>query len=131
MDAFDANENVAAPNALAFIGNYLTKEDLAGPTVVNLVDVRAEAIEGEVKRKLVACFREYEKPLILNTTNIRRLNGVFGTSDTAAWRGPIILYVDEDVQFAGNKVGGIRVQAATEAGTHVGNGAILVRNASN
>lgn len=76
-------------------------------------DVYAEDIEGAKRRKLVVAFRELEKPLVLNSTNTRYLVELFGTSDTSAWKGGrITLYVQDDIEFAGTKVGGIRIQAA-------------------
>jgi hypothetical protein len=98
------------------IGNYLKKEDLAGETLVTLVEVRAESVPDANRKKLVVQFAEFEKPLILNSTNIKRLSKMFGTGNTAHWRGPVTLYVDENVEYAGTAVGGIRVRPATRNG---------------
>ena len=57
-------------------------------------------------------FREFEKPLILNKTNIKRFARIFGTGDTSVWRGPVTLYVEPGVEYAGRVVGGIRVRPA-------------------
>ena len=65
-------------NAVDFLGNYLKKEDLVGETVVSLIGVRAEDVPGASRKKLIAEFAEFEKPLILNSTNIKRLSKLFG-----------------------------------------------------
>ena len=112
MNTYD-NENAQALNANDFLGgNYLKKEDLDGPITATVTDVWCEAVLNAGRKKLVISFREFEKPLILNKTNIKRLARIFGTGDTTAWRGPITLYVEHGVEYAGRVVGGIRVRPA-------------------
>ena len=112
MNTYD-NENAQAPNANDFLGgNYLKKEDIDGPITATVTDVWSEAVLNAGRKKLVISFREFEKPLILNKTNIKRLARIFGTGDTTTWRGPIMLYVEQGVEFAGRVVGGIRVRPA-------------------
>ena len=111
------NENAQAGlNASDFLGNFLKKEDLDGETTVTLIAVRAEEMPNSTRRKLVAQFAEFEKPLILNSTNIKRLCALFGSRNTAHWRGAIALYVDEQVEYAGTRVGGIRVKEPSRNG---------------
>lgn len=63
-----------APDAREFLGSrYLSKDDLDGPMVVYLQNVRPELLPDARRRKLVAEFRNEEKGLILNATNIKRL----------------------------------------------------------
>ena len=112
-------------DARDFLGGYLKKEDLDGETAVTIIDVRAEEVPGNSRRKLVVEFREFEKPLILNSTNIKRLAAIFGSTKTSAWRGTIALYVDDTVEFGGTTVGGIRVLravASEQAARRVGDG---------
>ena len=107
------NDNTQAPNADDFLGgNYLKKEDIDGPMTATLTDVWSEAVLNAGRKKLVVSFREFEKPLILNKTNIKRLARIFGTGDTTAWRGPVTVYVEAGVEYAGRVVGGIRVRPA-------------------
>lgn len=111
MNNFDNTKN--APNANEFLGgNFLRKEDLEGPVTVTITDVSSEAIMGSLQKKLIIAFREFEKPLILNKTNIAALVQMFGTGDTTAWRGQLTLFVDPSVQYAGRVVGGIRLRRA-------------------
>ena len=110
------NENTQAPNANDFLGgNYLKKEDVEGPVTVNVTNVWTEAVLNAARKKLVISFSELEKPLILNKTNIKRLARIFGTGDTTAWRGPVTVYVEQGVEYAGRVVGGIRVRPAAKA----------------
>ena len=115
MNTYDKREAVGL-NAFDFLGSYLGKEDIEGETVVTIVDVEAEEMPGSNRRKLVVQFTEYEKRLILNSTNIKILSKVFHSSNTAHWRGPVTLYVDEDVEYGGRTVGGLRVKPAGRNG---------------
>lgn len=105
--ATDYNEDL---DASEFLGsNYLRKEDLPpGSTLATIVDVRAEELNGSKRRKLVAYFDSVPKGLVLNATNTRYMSAKYG-SRVAHWRGPIRLFVDETVAFAGRTVGGIRL----------------------
>ncbi len=98
MNTFD-NETTEAPNANDFIGgNYLKKEDVDGAITATLTDVWSEAVLNAGRKKLVVSFREFEKPLILNKTNIKRFARIFGTGDTKVWRGPVTIYVEPGVE---------------------------------
>lgn len=118
MDNYEnGNDPLAHLNATDFIGGYLAKEDLTAPTLVTIAEVRAEAMEGASRRKLVVKFAELEKALVLNTTNISRLTSLFGTSECSHWIGQqVTVFVDDNVQYAGRRVGGIRVTAARPNG---------------
>ena len=62
MNTYDNTEPLGL-NAADFLGNYLKKEDVDGETVVRLIEVRAEVVPGSNRRKLLAQFAEFEKPL--------------------------------------------------------------------
>jgi hypothetical protein len=50
--------------------------------------------------------------MVLNSTNIKRLAKACNSDDTDEWIGKqVTLYVDPDVEFAGNVVGGLRIRA--------------------
>jgi hypothetical protein len=119
MNTYDNETPNVAPNANDFLGgNYVKKEDLSGPTTVTVNDVWSEAVLNAGRRKLIVSFEEFEKPLILNKTNTRLLVKLFGTTDTAAWRGQITLYVENNVEYGGRVVGGIRVHRARVVNGH-------------
>ena len=99
-----------------FLGSYLGKEDIQGETVATIVDVTAEEVPSSSRKKLVAHLAEFEKRLILNSTNIKALANVFRSTHTAHWRGPVTLFVDEHVEYAGRQVGGLRIKPAGRNG---------------
>lgn len=109
-------DETTAPNASEFLGSYLKKEDVLQPQVVRVIDVYAEELPGESRRKLIARFAEFSKPMVLNSTNIKRFVKIFGTGDTAQWRGEVTLYVDHNIEFGGRTVGGLRVRPAQANG---------------
>ncbi len=116
MNTYDNNNEQIGLNSADFLGNFLRKDDLDGETTVTLIAVRAEQMPNSTRRKLVAQFAEFEKPLILNSTNIKRLSEMFRSRNTADWRGAIRLYVDETIEYAGTRVGGIRLKLAVANG---------------
>ena len=110
MSRYDDTQT-SAPNASDFLGgNYLKKEDIDRPQTVTIREVWQETLRGERLPKLVIGFQEFDKPLILNKTNIRTLARLFGTADTALWQGQVELYVEENVEYSGRVVGGLRVR---------------------
>jgi|TARA_R110000751_G_scaffold80621_1_gene162679 hypothetical protein len=61
------------------------------------------------------------KPLVLNKTNIRRLVAAFDSNESDEWIGKTIqLYLDPDVEFGGEVVGGIRLRAVPKAAKKAG-----------
>lgn len=112
MEMHKTTSNGIGIDARDFLGSYLRKEDVPMPMVVELVEVRAEEVPGVKRRKLVAVFKGLEKPLILNSTNIRRLSELFRTPNTGDWIGRVTLFVDDNVEFGGRTVGGIRIREA-------------------
>ena len=50
--------------------------------------------------------------MVVNSTNIKRLAKACASEDTEDWTGKqVVLYVDPDVEFGGNVVGGLRIRA--------------------
>lgn len=113
MNTYENNKTL---NALDFLGNYLKKEDVLHPQIVKITDVYVDELPGENRSKLVVRLAEFGKPMVLNSTNIKRLCKIFGTGDTGQWRGDITLYVDHEIEFGGKTVGGLRVKPASGNG---------------
>lgn len=94
---------------------YLKQSDLADDMVVTVAKVGKANVarEGdEPEYKWLIRFNELPKPMVLNSTNIKRLAKACNSDDTDEWLGKkVVLYVDPDVEFAGNVVGGLRVRA--------------------
>jgi hypothetical protein len=94
---------------------YLKQADVDGEVAVTVMKVGRQNIakEGEEPEyKWLIKFNELPKPMVLNATNIKRLARACESDDTDNWAGKkVILYVDHDVEFAGNVVGGLRIRA--------------------
>jgi len=93
---------------------YLKQSDVEPPKLVTIAGVEKVKFDdkGTAKEKWAMSFRELDKPLLLNKTNINRTVKATGTDDVEDWRGKkVVLYFDPDVEFGGDIVGGIRIRA--------------------
>lgn len=96
---------------------FLKKEDVGKGVLVTIHTVTREnvAMEGaEAEYRHAVHFNEFEKPMILNSTNGQIIAKIAGVEENIeqAWRGTkIVLYNDPNVSFGGRLVGGIRVRA--------------------
>ena len=99
---------------------YLKKEDFPQPALVTIKDVRKEnvALPSQPKKERgVIYFNEYDKGMVLNSTNLKRAEKAAGSDDTELWVGKkLVVYVDEEVEFGGEIVGGLRVRAPKPQG---------------
>jgi len=98
---------------------YLKQTDVEDEITVTVVKVGKANVAkkgDEAEYKWLIRFQEFEKPMVLNSTNIKRLAKACDSDDTEGWIGKqVILYVDPDVEFAGNIVGGLRIRAKPKA----------------
>lgn len=94
---------------------YLKQTDVEDEMTVTVVKVGKANVAkkgDEPELKWLIRFQEFEKPMVLNSTNIKRLAKACDSDDTEGWIGKqVTLYVDPDVEFAGNIVGGLRIRA--------------------
>jgi hypothetical protein len=61
-------------------------------------------------------FDEFEKPMVLNSTNIKLAERIFGSDNTDDWIGKkLIAFNDPNVTFGKDIVGGIRLKAHRKA----------------
>lgn len=94
---------------------YLKQSDVQGEvlvTVQGLKKVNVAREDDDPDYKFVIKFEEFDKPMVLNSTNIKRLGKALG-DETDGWKGgQVTLYVDPDIEFGGNIVGGLRIRAA-------------------
>jgi hypothetical protein len=92
---------------------YLKQSDVQGEvlvTVQGLKKVNVAREDDEPEYRWTIKFQEFEKPMVLNTTNIKRMGKALG-DDTDGWvGGQVVLYVDPDIEFGGNIVGGLRIR---------------------
>lgn len=94
---------------------FLKKEDVGRgilATVAGCVQKNVAKDGADPEMKWCLTFRETEKPLVLNSTNVQLCEHIFGSDDTDHWIGKrIVLYTDPNVSFQGKLIGGIRVRA--------------------
>ena len=94
---------------------FLTKNDVepAKWFTITKVEEMDVSMESQPQRmKMCLCFRETEKPLVLNVTNGRRIKTYYakGEEEIEKWIGvKVKLWNDPEVEFAGELTGGIRV----------------------
>ena len=96
---------------------YMKKSDLDefdGETIVTIIGLKRANIaredQAEEMRWLIK-FKEFDKPMVLNPTNIQLAARACGSDSTDDWKGKqVILYVDENVSFGGKLVGGLRIK---------------------
>jgi len=98
---------------------FLSKEDIEDGGRKVIIDVlRKENVAPfgkKAEEKCVLYFVDDTKPLILNTTNAKRIANVLGTAESDHWHGKEIeLYHDPNVEFGGELIGGIRVRSIDE-----------------
>lgn len=107
-------------NRMAKIGEmidskYLKQTDVEDEITVTVVKVGKANVArkgDEPEYKWLVRFKEFEKPMVLNSTNIKRLAKACDSEDTDEWTDKqVVLYVDPDVEFGGNIVGGLRIRA--------------------
>jgi hypothetical protein len=94
--------------------NYLKKEDLDSPTIVTIDHLEEKNVappDQPEEVKWIMYFREYQKALVLNNTNIQLLVHATGSDDTDDWAGKeVVLYVDPNVSYGGKLIGGLRIR---------------------
>lgn len=94
---------------------FLKKEDIEPAKLVTVKSIRQTNVgmdDGPEELKWTMSFRELDKPMVLNSTNIQLCIKVFDTDETDDWIGRlIVLYNDPNVSFAGKITGGIRVRS--------------------
>lgn len=67
-----------------------------------------------VEQKWIVYFSEYEKGMVLNTTNINGLAKACNSDDTDDWTGKeVVVYVDPSVGYGGKTTGGLRIKKYT------------------
>jgi len=102
-----------------FQSKYLRKEDLSGPAVLTIAQVRGEMIDGDngKEQKAVLQFTDARfKPMIVNKGNWITLAETYG-DDSDHWHGkPVEVYVDPSVMYGGKRVGGLRVRVPSGGG---------------
>jgi len=98
--------------------NFITQRDVDPPIFVTITkwDKQNVAKEGaEPDYKYCLHFNQLDKPMTLNKTNGLIIAEIVGSPDFDDWIGKsIVLYRDENIMFAGQRKGGIRVRKPKE-----------------
>ena len=101
---------------------YLKKGDL-GPAGKALFTVKSWEFKNVAQenaapdRKCVVFFKETDKALPLNRTNLVDFAAAMKSEDPDVWKEKkIVVYFDESIRFKGERVGGLRVRAPAPAG---------------
>jgi hypothetical protein len=108
--------------AYAGSGKFLKKEDVLEPVDTELLWVKEEQVttpEKGTRTRLVASFEGLAKGLPLNATNCKVLTEISGTRDPNLWKDiPVNLFWDADVDFKGQRSGGIRLRKQVQWSPH-------------
>jgi hypothetical protein len=99
---------------------YLKKEDVGEEgTIVTIASFERVnvAMENEPPEyKWTMRFEEFDKPMVLNSTNINLCEQIFDSDNTDDWQGKkIIVYNEPNISFGNKLVGGIRIRAHRKA----------------
>ena len=93
---------------------YLKQDDIGEGKLVTIKALKKENVappDEPPEMKWTMGFEELDKPLVMNATNIQLCERACASDDTDDWIGQrIVLYVDENVSYAGKIVGGIRIR---------------------
>ncbi len=102
---------------------YLRKEDIDGDKLVTIKSIEKINIardDAPPDYRWAMVFHEYQKPLILNPTNIQLCQNIFSSDESNDWLGKkIVLYVDPSVALKGKIVGGLRLRAPRQRSAQI------------
>lgn len=94
---------------------FLKKEDVDPPKLVTIKAMRQANVgmdDQPEELKWTVTFKELEKPMVLNSTNIQLIVKALGTDETDDWIGKqVVVYNDPNVSFGGKITGGVRIRA--------------------
>ena len=91
---------------------YLRKEDVEDDTVMTIKNLQLEDMPGNSgEQRWVLYFKEQSKGMVLNATTLGVLERTFDNNSENSLGKKIVLYVDENVQYKGQVVGGLRLRS--------------------
>jgi hypothetical protein len=94
------------------VSKFLRKEDVGDDDIaVTIKAVSLEDMPGDSgDKRWVLHFRELPKGMVMNSSTIKVCEKAFGTHTDNWTGGKVSLYVDPNVQFKGQVVGGLRLR---------------------
>ena len=96
---------------------YLKHQELNGQDWVVTIDrVERQEIKNmdsnAMEKKFVLFFKELEKGMILNKTNMNILYALFNSDESDDWVGKrITLYTKDDIEMGGEIMSGLRIRS--------------------
>jgi len=95
---------------------YLKHQDLEGNDwVLTITSVTREEMKdrnGAMKKEFILHFKEVEKGLVLNTTNMNMLYKLLMSDESDNWIGKrITIYTKDDIEMGGEIMSGIRIRS--------------------
>ena len=94
---------------------FLKKEDVDPPKLVTIMSLKQANVamdDQQEDMKWTVRFKELDRPMVLNSTNIQLIVKATGTDETDEWIGKqIVIFNDPNVSFGGKITGGIRIRA--------------------
>ncbi len=93
---------------------FIKKEDVGNGVLYEITGVEEQdaGTQENMDMKWVLLFKETDKPLILNKTNMTAVSTILGSEESEDWIGKqVVLYNDPNIQFKGKVTGGVRLRA--------------------
>jgi len=87
----------------------LEAADFDKDAIVTIVNVGFKEVGEERKNKGFVAFAEFDRPMVLNRTNLKRIIAIYG-KDTDAWKGKKITIYPSETDMAGKTVACLRVR---------------------
>ena len=117
LDSLDQGHDMPNINAMT-ASTYLKQHDVTPPKIVTISRLEtANLARDDQPKKIrwIMFFEELERGLVLNKTNLKRCAKACGSEESDDWLGKKIkLFFDEEVEFGGEQVGGIRITSANK-----------------
>jgi hypothetical protein len=101
-----------------FPSRYLKAADLKGQKrTLTISKITSEEVGKDKKAEPIIYFQKCTKGLVLNKTNAKRIAEVLGSKALADWPGKSVALYSKMVEFAGDLVPAIRIDAASGNGS--------------
>lgn len=102
---------------------FLKKEDVGHGKLVTITSLEQQNVAMEdqpSELKWIVHFREFQKGMVLNWTNIQLISKALNTEETNDWIGKqVVVYEDANVSYGGKITGGIRVRTKKNTPTSI------------
>lgn len=94
--------------------SYLKQADVDSDYIVTIAKIEQKNVardDDPPELKWLVHFAEFDKPMVLNSTNIQLTEKACKSDDTDDWVGKeVIVYTDPNVSYGGKVTGGLRIR---------------------